>query len=137
MANFTGNNVKTLPKSDKMPKSLKKRPHKMPCIAFSEGGLIVYTCQKAATLQRNAGSARKPGNVPVHPAGVSSKENHDNMMARKSVFHATITGRQAIIFLKESPDTVKPVSLIMRPENFFKKSGQRFQKPWYSRIRGK
>ena len=69
MANFTRNQAETLPKSGKMPESLKKRPHKMPCIAFSEGGLIVYTCQKAATLQRNAGSARKPGNVPFHPAG--------------------------------------------------------------------
>ena len=121
MGNFTRNQAETLPKSGKMPGSLKKRPHKMPCIAFSEGGLIVYTCQKAATLQRNAGSARKPGNVPVHPAGVSSKENRDNMMARKSVFYATITGPLVIIFLKESPDTVKPVSLIMRQENFFKK----------------
>lgn len=105
MANFTRNQAETLPKSDKMPESLKKRPHKMPCIAFSEGGLIVYTCQKAATLQRNAGSARKPGNVPVHPAGVSSKENHDNMMARKSVFYATITGPQVIIFFRGSPRT--------------------------------
>ena len=116
MANFAGNNVKTLPKSDKMPESLKKRPHKMPCIAFSEGGLIVYTCQKAATLQRNAGSARKPGNVPVHPAGVSSKENRDNMMVRKSVFYATITGPLVIIFFRGSPGQREAIR-----QNFFQK----------------
>ena len=88
----------------------------MPCIAFSEGDLIVYTCQKAATLQRNAGSARKPGNVPVHPAGVSSKENHDNMMARKSVFHATITGPLVIIFFRGSPGQREAIR-----QNFFQK----------------